>query len=130
MYKHYLDIVGKWAFIFAYNIGEDNLDEIGEWIEALGASRKEIKRTQRLLQTPNKGFTFSKESLRMSVVCIGNTTSLEQWWDTLSHEIDHLQDAVMQYYDISPGTEDAAWLQGYIMRLIVKALQSDGTMFQ
>lgn len=129
MYKHYLDIAGKWAFIFAYNIGEDNLDEIGQWIEALGASRKEIKRTQRLLQTPNKGFTFSKESLRMSVVCIGNTTSLEQWWDTLSHEIDHLQDAVMQYYDVEAGTEDAAWLQGYIMRLIVKALRQDGTMF-
>ena len=129
MYKHYLDIAGKWAFIFAYKIGKDNLDEIGEWIEALGASRKEIKRTQRLLQTPNKGFTFSKESLRMSVVCIGNTTSLEQWWDTLSHEIDHLQDAVMQYYDVEAGTEDAAWLQGYIMRLIVKALRQDGTMF-
>ena len=129
MYKHYLDIAGKWAFIFAYNIGKDNLDEIGEWIEALGASRKGIKRTQRLLQTPNKGFTFSKESLRMSVVCIGNTTSLEQWWDTLSHEIDHLQDAVMQYYDVEAGSEDAAWLQGYIMRLIVKALRQDGTMF-
>lgn len=129
MYKHYLDIAGKWAFIFAYNIGEDNLDEIGQWIEALGASRKEIKRTQRLLQTPNKGFTFSKENLRMSVVCIGNATSLEQWWDTLSHEIDHLQDAIMQYYDVSSGTEDAAWLQGYIMRLIVKALRQDGTMF-
>ena len=65
----------------------------------------------------------------MSVVCIGNATSLEQWWDTLSHEIDHLQDAIMQYYDVSSGTEDAAWLQGYIMRLIVKALRQDGTMF-
>ena len=129
MYKHYLDIVGKWAFIFAYNIGEDNFDEAGEWIEALGASRKEIKRTQHLLQTPNKGFTFSKESLRMSVVCIGNATSLEQWWDTVSHEVDHLQDAIMEYYGVEPGTEDAAWLQGYIMRLVVKALRQDGTMF-
>ena len=66
----------------------------------------------------------------MSVVCIGDATSLEQWWDTLSHEIDHLQDAVLQYYDVEPGTEDAAWLQGYIMRGIVKALRSDGTMLQ
>ena len=64
----------------------------------------------------------------MSVMCIGDATSLEQWWDTLSHEIDHLQDAVMKYYDVSPGTEDAAWLQGYIMRLIVKAMKEDGTM--
>lgn len=35
-----------------------------------------------------------------------------------------------QEYNELHGTEDAAWLQGYIMRLIVKALQSDGTMFQ
>ena len=130
MYKHYLDIVGKWAFIFAYNIGEENLDEVGEWIEALGAKPLEIRRTKKLLRRLNKGFTFSSSSLKMSVLIVGDATSLEQWWDTLSHEIDHLQDAIMEYYDVEPGTEDAAWLQGYIMRLIVKALQSDGTMFQ
>lgn len=130
MYKHYLDIVGKWAFIFAYNIGEEDLDEVGEWIMALGASPKEIRQTKKLLRRLNKGFTFSSQLLRMSVMVIGDATSLEQWWDTLSHEIDHLQDAVMQHYDVAPGTEDAAWLQGYIMRLIVNALRQDGTMFQ
>lgn len=128
MYKHYLDIAGKWAFIFAYNIGEDNLDEIGEWIEALGAKPREVKRTKKLLRRLNKGFTFSSSSLRMSVLVVGGATSMEQWWDTLSHEIDHLQDTIMDYYDVEPGTEDAAWLQGYIMRLIVKAMKGDGTM--
>lgn len=29
---------------------------------------------------------------------------------------------------IGAGTEDAAWLQGYIMRLIVKAMKEDGTI--
>lgn len=128
MYKHYLDIAGKWAFIFAYNIGEENLDEIGEWIMALGASKREIRRTKKLLRRLNKGITFSSSSLRMSVVVVGDATSLDQWWDTVSHEIDHLQDAVMQYYDVEAGTEDAAWLQGYIMRLIVKAMKEDGTI--
>jgi len=130
MYKHYLDIAGKWAFIFAYNISEENFDEIGEWIEALGAKPREIRRTKKLLRQLNKGFTFSSQSLRMSVMVIGGAASLEQWWDTVSHEVDHLQDAVMEYYDVAPGTEDAAWLQGYIMRLIVKALRHDGTMFR
>ena len=64
----------------------------------------------------------------MSVLVVGGATSMEQWWDTLDHEIDHLQDAILQYYDVEPGTEDAAWLQGYIMRLIVKAMGKDGTM--
>lgn len=76
----------------------------------------------------NKGFTFSSSSLRMSVMVIGDAVNLEQWWDTLAHEIDHLQDAVMQYYDVDAGTEDVAWLQGYIMRLVVKAMRGDGTM--
>ena len=128
MYKHYLDIAGKWAFIFAYNIGEENLDEVGEWIMALGANQRQIKHTKKLLRRLNKGFTFSSSSLRMSVLAIGGATSLEQWWDTLSHEIDHLQDAVMDYYGVEHGSEDAAWLQGYIMQLIVKAMKEDGTM--
>lgn len=129
MYKHYLDIAGKWAFVFAYNIGEKDLDEISGWIEALGAKPREIKRTKRLLRQLNKGFTFSHSGLRMSVMVIGDATSLEQWWDTLDHEIDHLQDTVLEYYGVDHGTEDAAWLQGYIMRLIVKALRDDGVMF-
>lgn len=130
MHKHYLDIAGKWAFVFAYDIGEEDLDEVGEWIEALGVKPREIKRTKKLLRRLNKGFTFSSSGLRMSVMVIGDATSLEQWWDTLDHEIDHLQDTVLEYYGVDHGTEDAAWLQGYIMRLIVKALRQDGTMFQ
>lgn len=128
MYKHYLDIAGKWAFVFAYNISEEDLDEIGAWIEALGAKPREIRRTKKLLRRLNTGFTFSSSSLRMSVMVIGGATSKQQWWDTLSHEVDHLQDAVMEYYDVDAGTEEAAWLQGYIMRLIVKSMMGDGTM--
>ena len=50
MYKHYLDIAGKWAFIFAYNIGEEDLEEVGEWIMALGAKPREIRRMKKLLK--------------------------------------------------------------------------------
>ena len=128
MFKHYLDIAGKWAFVIAYSIGPDDLDEVGEWLKALGARPREIRQAKRLLTKTNKGLTLSYSGLRMSVMCIGNATSLEQWWDTLDHEIDHLQDAVLQYYDVKHGTEDAAWLQGYIMRLIVRAMRADGTM--
>lgn len=128
MYKHYIDIVGKWAFVFAYDIGEEDLGEVGDWLEALGAGRREIRRAQRLLTKLNKGFTFSSPGLRMSVVVVGNATEPEQWWDTLVHEIDHLQDTILEYYGVKHGTEDAAYLQGYIMRGIIMALRHDGTM--
>jgi hypothetical protein len=128
MKKHYLDIAGKWAFIFAYRIEEKDLGEVGDWLEALGAEPLDIIYAQGVLLGLNKGFTFSNSRLRMSVMCISDATSLEQWWDTVSHETDHLQDAILQYYDVKPGTEDAAYLQGYIMRAIVKALRGDGAM--
>ena len=128
MKKHYIDIVGKWAFIFAYDIGERDLGEVGDWLEALGASKRDIHRAQYVLSGVNKGLTFSSDNLRMSVMCIGDATDEEQWWDTLDHEIDHLQYTIMLYYDVEPGTEEAAYLQGYIMRGIIRALVKDGAM--
>lgn len=127
MKKYYIDIAGKWAFVFAYNIGERDLDEVGEWLEALGASDEEVEKAKHLLTLKNKGVTLSRSGLRMSVMCIGKATDLAQWWDTVAHEIDHLQHSIMRYYDVREGSEEAAYLQGYIMRKIIKVLRNGRT---
>lgn len=126
MKKHYVDIDKKWAFVFAYDIKWKDLGEVGEWLEALGSDEEEIDEAQELLTKWNKGFTKSNSGLRMSVMCIGKATDEPQWWDTVNHEIDHLQDTILRYYDVGQGSEDAAWLQGYIMRGIIQALKDDG----
>jgi hypothetical protein len=59
----------------------------------------------------------------MSVMVISNASSVEQWLDTLVHEIDHLQGAICRYYDVELDTEEAAYLQGYIMKQCVNAMQ-------
>lgn len=124
MKARYIDIVKKWAFVFAYGIGEDDVEDVGDWLEALGASRREIARACRVILGTNKGFTYSNSDLRMSVVCISHVSSREQWWDTVAHEVDHLQTAILDYYQVAPGTEDAAWLQGYLVRQIVKVMHN------
>ena len=126
MKKHYIDIVGKWAFIFAYDIEEKNLGEVGDWLEALGAKQSEIRRAQKVLTRENTGLTFTSQRLRMSVVCIGHADSDAQWWDTVVHEMYHLENAIIHYYDVDHNSEDAAYLQGYIMRKIIDVLKSDG----
>lgn len=126
MKKHYVDIDKKWAFVFAYDIKWKDLGEVGEWLEALGSDEEEIDEAQELLTKWNKGFTKSNSGLRMSVMCIGKSTDEAQWWDTVNHEIDHLQSTILRYYDVGQGSEDAAWLQGYIMRKIIQALKDDG----
>lgn len=95
---------------------------ISDWLEALGAGRKEIEHACNTILKENKGFTYSNPDLRMSLMCISRVTSIDQWFDSMTHEVDHLQWEIMQYYDVDPGTEDAAWLQGYIVRMIIKAI--------
>lgn len=125
MRKHYLDIDGKWAVIFAYRINASDLDEISSWLEALGCDDEQTAEACHVIMQPNTGFTFSNTDLRMSVMCIGDATSDEQWWDTLVHEIKHVQSHVCSYYDVPEKGEEASYLIGYIMRLAIRALRQD-----
>lgn len=122
MEKRYIDINGHWAFLFAYDIDEEGLEDIGGWLRALGCGRRKIAEALRVARATNCGFTFSNPELKMSVMAISNASSAEQWWDTLAHEIDHLQDAICRAYDVPLGTEEAAYLQGYIMRGVFSSL--------
>lgn len=114
--------MGKWAFVFAYDIREKDLGEVGGWLNALGADKEDIYRTQDVLMRENTGFTYSSPRLRMSVMCVGNATSEEQWWSTLVHEIEHLKNAIGNYYGVEKDSEEEAYLIGYIMQQIIRTL--------
>ncbi len=124
MIKHYIDIDGAWAFILAYNVGLSDLDDIASWLEALGCDKESISEACRVALGTNSGFTFSNEDLRMSVMVISNASSVEQWLDTLAHEISHLQTTICEYYGVELGTEESAYLQGYIMRMCVRKMRN------
>lgn len=123
MIKGYVDIAKKWAFVFAYDIDEDDLSEIAEWMDSLGASREQQKDATTTIMQGNSAFTYSNTRKRMSVVCIGWATTEEQWWDSVTHELDHLQNIIMRYYDVECGSEEAAYLQGYLMRGIISVIR-------
>ena len=123
MDKFYIDIKGKWAIVFAYNINEDDITEVSGWLKALGAKRKDIDKACRIAMSTNCGFTFSNDELRMSVTAISNASSEEQWWNTCVHEIDHIQAAICKYYDVDLGTEEAAYLQGYLMLKVLRGIK-------
>lgn len=126
MKKHYIDIVGKWAFVFAYDIEGKNLGEVGEWLEALGAVKREIFRAQEVLTKENTGLTYSNPSQRMSVVCMAQQSDMGQWWNTAVHEFEHLKNAIMNYYHVEKDSEEEAYLLGYIVQKVVQKLNADG----
>lgn len=122
MTKHYIDIVKKWAVILAYDVEVTDLDELASWLDALGCSRKDREKAIRISLGVNSGFTYSNSDLRMSLVVVSDATDESQWWDTLVHEVDHVQSAICDYYDVPLGSEAAAWTQGYIMRKMIDVL--------
>ena len=128
MKKHYIDIDGYWGVIFLYDYDLMDMDEIAAILDSFGLSERKIRKAMPVLYVVNSGMTVSRADLTMSVIIVSNATSMEQFFDTIAHEIDHVQDAVDMFYGVRQGSEDSAWLQGYIMRGITNALLKDGVI--
>lgn len=126
MKRHYVDIDGYWGIIFIYDYNFMDIDELATILDSFGASEKDIRKAMPILYSVNSGMTISRSDLTMSVIVISEATNVEQFMDTLAHEIDHVQDAIDRHYGVWQGSEDSAWLQGYIMRGISRALKEDG----
>lgn len=123
MKAKYIDIAGGWAFIFVYNVGLRDLDDLSSWLEALGCTEKQIVKASRSALGTNSGFLFSNDDLRMSLMCISDATSESQWWNTVVHEIGHLQVAICRYYGVQLGSEESEYLQGFIMQKIFQSVK-------
>lgn len=128
MKRHYVDIDGYWGIIFIYGYNFMDIDELAVILDSFGASEKDIRKAMPILYSVNSGMTISRSDLTMSVIVISEATNVEQFMDTLAHEIDHVQDAIDRHYGVRQGSEDSAWLQGYIMRGISRALREDGVI--
>lgn len=84
-----IDVNGYWKIIVVYNV------YLGE---------------------PNTGFTQTDFSKRQSIVGISNVTNKSQLINTIVHEAKHVQSHICRYYNIDEGSEQAAYLIGYIVQ--------------
>lgn len=69
------------------------------------------------------GFTYTDFDKRRSIVGISPTTSKEQFFNTLIHEIKHVQSHICKYYNVEESSEDAAYLIGYIAQRMYKTFK-------
>ena len=66
------------------------------------------------------GLTETDYDKKVSIVKIGKTFLFEDFFDTLIHELKHVQSHICKYYNIPEGGEQAAYLIGYISRQFFK----------
>lgn len=126
MKKHYVDVDGYWGVLFVYDFDGWDSDEIVYIMRVFGVDESTIDKSIDVLYGINGGMTISRDDEKMSAIFVGQASTTEQFFDTLTHEIDHVQDAIDRWYGVPQGSEDSAWLQGYIMRGISKWLIKDG----
>ena len=121
MQTEYVDVRGKWGIVLCYDLDLDDDVDIMNYMVSLGSDEEgAYKAVNVLFGQENAGLCVTNMALRMSLIFIGDADSAEQWWDTLSHELYHAQQAIIEYYRVPPDTEKAAWTMGYLMRKSVE----------
>jgi hypothetical protein len=114
MTAQHLSIEGYWNVTVVYDVEPSDLPEMAKLMRRVGASQKMIDEATENLSGWNAGYTLTAFGWKQSIVFIGRATSLREFLNTVIHEVDHVHAHVAEYYDVSLGTEQAAYLQGYI----------------
>lgn len=119
MIKETIYIKDKWKIILFIDIDYDRYDIIESALTDLLAPTKTIDDIyNKIGYKYDCGFTYSDFYYRTSVVGINKTTSRREMINTISHELDHVQADICNYYEINLNSEDAAYLMGYLMELL------------
>lgn len=113
----YFDIQKKWGVIVCHDLRRLDEYEIRQSLISFGMRGEKLDEAiDVLLFHKNTGLCISRGDIRMSMVFIGNATSEDQYWDTVTHELYHVACAICDYYSVAYDTEDFAWTMGYLMR--------------
>lgn len=114
MIRDYLDVDRHWGILAYYDVQPFDFSQLGPILREFGCPEWEIEHARETVSKDNKAFVFNAPWARMSVMVVGRVTHPSQFMNSLLHELDHLQDTILEYYHVQHGTEDAAYLQGYL----------------
>lgn len=120
MIAQYIKLGKGWNLLVYYSVHKEDFIEVEDALKQLGCSRHTIKKSLKVLTKQNTGFTFSNSDYKMSIVCIGPSSDLSQFINTIIHESKHVQSHICSYYGIPEDGEDAAYLIGYIVQRMYK----------
>lgn len=112
-----------WGILIYYGTSEEDARDVYNALIALGCPKKDaIKATRTVTRHNNTGLSFTNTDLRMSLMCISDATSADQFVNTAIHEAKHIQSHVCEYYGIKQDSETASYLIGHIVQRMYKML--------
>lgn len=75
-----------------------------------------------MLSRKNNGYTFTDLEGQYSLIFASETTSDEEMFDTITHELKHVTEHISGYFGVDPKSEEAAYLQGEISKKMFPAV--------
>lgn len=89
-------------------------------LRRIGCSERHLHKASILLRSgiPNQGLTYSIPHGRRSLIVIGHTTDVFELFNSLSHECQHLEQAVCREFGLDPYGEEIAYISGDITQSI------------
>ena len=87
-----------------------------------GCTGRNFRRAMKLLGSGavNTGLIFSNKSERKSIIVVGQSSNVGEFINTLTHEINHFIEHVMEALHIQSGTEDEAYFTGELYELLCR----------
>ena len=87
-----------------------------------GCTGRNFRRAMTLLgsRAVNTGLIFSNKSERKTIIVVGLSSNVGEFINTLTHEINHFIEHVMEALHIQSGTEDEAYFTGELYELLYR----------
>lgn len=87
-----------------------------------GCTGKNYRRAMALLNSGawNIGLTYTNKDDRETIIVIGCSSDVAEFVNTLTHEMNHFIEHVMEALHIQSGTEDEAYFTGELFELLYR----------
>ena len=117
MKTRYFDIGEEdWGVVLVYDYDFTDFDRIWAIIRAAGLTDEKAQAAMSVLSRTDTGMTLTSFGDMMSFLFISQSSSDEEWFNTLIHELKHVVEHISEFYRVDPKSEPAAYLQGEIGR--------------
>ena len=122
MENKYIDVGKKWGVVVNYDYDLMDYDEMWAIMRSFGLTSKNANKALKILSNYNTGMAITNDDLKMSTIFISKASTPSEWWNTAIHELKHVADAIISYYDVEWDSEDAAYLTGYMTKKLVESV--------
>lgn len=112
-----------WWVMASLWVEEDDLEGVIESLVSVGCTGEDAREVASVLSAPDTGYTYTDYKGKFTLAFVSRGASMEQFYDTVQHEQKHIVEHISSFYGVDPKSEESAYLQGEIGRLLFPAVK-------